>query len=205
MSDPGSENMICPKCGQFQSKADICSSCGVVVSKLRPRSSDTEREADTPDPGGALQSPKTLPAKAPKLHFVGGLAALAIAVAVLIGIFLLFAPKDMGIDELAEAKKSSVHFRGFRVAGKVVSDSYGSFMQVQSSDGRKLPSLKLEGNNSTASVTYDPETIKLDLNKGDSVTVTGSFERIPYYDFSGKYKQMTIAVARSIKVLDSNR
>jgi len=27
--------MICPKCGQFQEKADICSACGVVVAKVK--------------------------------------------------------------------------------------------------------------------------------------------------------------------------
>jgi hypothetical protein len=33
-------NMICPQCGQFQEKADICSSCGIVVAKFKAESAE---------------------------------------------------------------------------------------------------------------------------------------------------------------------
>lgn len=32
------DNMICPKCGQFQEKAIACSSCGVIVAKVKKAS-----------------------------------------------------------------------------------------------------------------------------------------------------------------------
>lgn len=32
------QNMICPKCGQFQEKAVSCSSCGVIVAKVKKTS-----------------------------------------------------------------------------------------------------------------------------------------------------------------------
>ena len=34
MSDSNSTNMICPKCGKFQEKADICIACGIVIAKV---------------------------------------------------------------------------------------------------------------------------------------------------------------------------
>jgi hypothetical protein len=33
------DNMICPKCGQFQEKAVACSSCGVIIAKIKLTSS----------------------------------------------------------------------------------------------------------------------------------------------------------------------
>ena len=41
-------NMLCPKCGLFQEKAEICSACGVIIAKLtrqqRPVISDTKHD-----------------------------------------------------------------------------------------------------------------------------------------------------------------
>ena len=35
------ENMICPKCGQFQEKAVSCNSCGVIIAKVKRKTSPT--------------------------------------------------------------------------------------------------------------------------------------------------------------------
>ena len=32
-------NMLCPKCGKFQEKAEVCSSCGIIVAKYNTESS----------------------------------------------------------------------------------------------------------------------------------------------------------------------
>jgi len=40
-------NMLCPKCGQFQEKADICSSCGIIVAKFKAES--TQKSSDNPN------------------------------------------------------------------------------------------------------------------------------------------------------------
>lgn len=41
-------NMLCPKCGLFQEKADICNSCGVIIAKLtrqqRPVASEKKHD-----------------------------------------------------------------------------------------------------------------------------------------------------------------
>ena len=39
-------NMLCPKCGKFQEKAEICSSCGIVVAKYKAESN----QQNTPAP-----------------------------------------------------------------------------------------------------------------------------------------------------------
>jgi len=45
MTEPASANMICPKCGQFQARADTCTACGVVIAKLRPEQPPTQAPA----------------------------------------------------------------------------------------------------------------------------------------------------------------
>ena len=45
-----SSNMICPSCQTFQPKAEICSSCGVIISKVQDAESNkvqrpTEKQA----------------------------------------------------------------------------------------------------------------------------------------------------------------
>jgi len=41
-------NMMCPKCGKFQEKAETCNSCGIVIAKFKPET-DTQSSGVTPD------------------------------------------------------------------------------------------------------------------------------------------------------------
>ena len=44
MSESNSTNMICPKCGQFQEKADICKACGIIIAKVRGEQTITQTQ-----------------------------------------------------------------------------------------------------------------------------------------------------------------
>ena len=37
-------NMLCPKCGKFQGKAEVCSSCGIIVAKFETKSTQQSSE-----------------------------------------------------------------------------------------------------------------------------------------------------------------
>lgn len=196
-SDSVATNMICPKCGKMQPKADICATCGIVVAKLRPPPSPSRKQAGKSagaDPGQAVdREPAALP-------LLARLAIGAVAGVVAIGIYLLFTPQDMQIDEFVTAKKSSFHMRGFRIEGVVV--PHRTYIQAQSSDGKELSSLKITGDGTAGYVTFDPDDVARTPRDGDHVRVTGSFQRVPYYDGRPVYKTMTMAFASSIEVME---
>ncbi len=46
MSESNGANMICPKCGQFQEKADTCNACGIVIAKVRGEQTVTKTQTE---------------------------------------------------------------------------------------------------------------------------------------------------------------
>ena len=46
MNEPDIRNMLCPKCGKFQPKAEICIECGVVIAKVRSKDSGKTQAKD---------------------------------------------------------------------------------------------------------------------------------------------------------------
>ena len=194
------ENMICPKCGKFQPKAENCEACGVIVAKLRKEATPTQTKDEPADvnPSAAV-SPDGVDQTVPELPKVAKIAIVSILIAVGVGVLVVITPKEMRIDEFVEAKKSSFHLRGFRIEGTV--EPHRSIIQTQSSDGTVLSSLKITGNDTTGYVTYDPSEITEKPKKGDYVTISGSFQSVPYFDGSQKHKKITMALATSIKLI----
>ena len=46
MTDPDIRNMLCPKCGEFQPKAEICIECGVVIAKVKSKDTGKAQAKD---------------------------------------------------------------------------------------------------------------------------------------------------------------
>jgi ribosomal protein L37E len=202
MSETTSTNMLCPKCGEFQPKAATCGACGVVIARFRDEPGAAQRQAD---PSAATVPRSSGDSSIPGSDAVSTAAqfvAVALGLVVSIGMYLAVTPKEMGIDEFVEAKKQSFHLRNFRIEGTVAPVPHESYLEAQSSDGRRLSSLKLSAKNATGYVTYDPEMVVRGLNEGDRIRVTGRFERVPYVDGTSQYKQITMALASSIKVIE---
>ena len=202
MSDPISTNMICPKCGAFQQKADTCSDCGVVVAKMRcePDAEQSNSEATAPGftSSSAILEDDELDGERTKIQVF----AIVVGIVICTCGYFVSTPVEMGLEEFVEAKKESFHVRNFKIAGTVAPDRYESIFQTQSSDGRKLASLKLTGNDTTGYVSFDPRTVSQDFDEGDFVEVTGRFQRVPFIDGRSQNKQITMAFASSIKVID---
>ncbi len=197
-SDPVATNMICPKCGKMQPKADICATCGVVVAKLRSPPGPSRKQAGKSagaDPGQAVEREPAA------LAFLARLIIGTVVGVVAISAYLLFTPVDMQIDEFVTAKKSSFHIRGFRIEGVVV--PHRTSILAQSSDGKELSFLKISGDGTAGYVTFDPDDVARTPLDGDHVRVTGRFERVPYYDGRPVYKTITMAFASSIDVMEN--
>lgn len=209
MSESVAENMVCPKCGHFQPKAEACSACGVYVAKLRPEpvapSTEAEPAAAAAAAGGvagaAAPAPRSpVEQEEAKPGFLAQVAAVAVVVALGVAYYFVAAPKDMSVAEFVEAKKTAPHFRDFRIEGTV--EPYREFLQVSTSSGKKLSSLKIVGDNASGVVSYIPEDITPEPRRGDRVRVTGSFQRIRVYHFGqNKPSSTNIAVASSIEVI----
>ncbi len=201
MSDENSMNMICPKCGQFQSKSDTCSACGVVVAKLQnPPVAGTPTEdpvpaASQPADADIIDEPQALPG-------VVRVVIAILAIAIVVGILYTITPREMTVAELVEGKKASFHVRDFKVQARVALDSSDSVVTIQSGDGRNMSSLKIEDGTTVAYVNYDPREISATPRKGDLVRVVGRFDSIPYVDGSRKRSTFYVALASSIKVLE---
>lgn len=199
-------NMICPECGQFQETAEVCARCGVVMSKVK------RQEAPSRDTEG-LQDPAPLARKSTAVASRKRAAALSTPAKVAIaGAFLvivsaaypLFTPQTMSIEEFIEVKKDSFHMRGFRIEG--IAEPYReTYLIAQRSDGKELSSMKVTAYDKTGYVTYDPDTLDFVPSKGDRVSVTGDFKRVPYYGLPGSgYRTMTMAYVTSIKLLETH-
>ena len=203
MSDPISTNMICPKCGAFQQKADTCNDCGVVVAKMRDEPDTTQNKSNLPVPGFTSSSASLeddeLDGERTKIQVF----AIVVGIVVCTCGYFVSTPVEMGLEEFVEAKKESFHVRNFKIAGTVARDPYESIFQAQSSDGRTLSSLKLLRNETSGYVSFDPRTVTQDFNEGDFVEVTGRFQRVPFIDGRSHNKQITMAFASSIKVVES--
>lgn len=198
MTETTSTNMICPKCGQFQEKADVCISCGVVIAKIKSEQPDTQESSPTPEHEPDQVSDHGTRQKPIKLSFPVKVAIAVSAILVCTGIYLIMAPKQMTIEEFIAAKKASVNFRDFRIEGKV--EPFKSVIETHSSDGKTLSTLKISRGETTGYVTYDPDRISELPAKGDYVSVTGRFQKVPFYDFSGKYKTTTVALVTSLTI-----
>ncbi len=202
MSEPVSTNVICPKCGKFQPKTDTCGGCGVIFAKIRdpqdnvddalertgPRNRCPSRALDSPD----LDSERT----------VTQVIALTIGIVVCSAGYLVNTPVEMDLYEFVAAKNGSFHMRNFLIKGTVAPEPEVSYIRTKSADGRDLASLKLAGNDATGYVTFDPREIKDELNAGDFVQVTGRFDSVPYINGRSQRKQITMAFASSIKVIE---
>lgn len=80
-----SSNMLCPNCGKFQQRAEICNHCGVVIAKVSTTSNDiTERKTVEKESGN-------LP--------LAKIAVIALITITIIGYFVF--PGDDTSDEVA--------------------------------------------------------------------------------------------------------
>ena len=196
MSENDSMNMICLKCGQFQPKADTCTSCGAVIAKLKKP--QTPAAEPVPESTGAniLGDGKN------SNVFVRILGIIAV-IAVCAGLLYVMTPREMILSEFVEAKKSGSQLRGFKIQGRVAADSSVSIVAVQSGDGQEMSSLKIEDSTSVAYVTYDSRDINSTLSEGDLVSIVGRFDSTTLVGGSPKPRRFFIALASSIEVLES--
>ena len=202
MSDPISTHMICPKCGAFQQKADTCNDCGVVVAKMRCEPDAEHGKSEDPIPGFTSSSASLEEDELDGERTKNQVFAIVIGIVVCTCGYVVSTPVEMGLEEFVEAKKESFHVRNFKIAGTVARNPYESIFQTQSSDGRTLSSLKLLRNETSGYVSFDPRTVAQDFNEGDFVEVTGRFQRVPYIDGRSQNKQIMMAFASSIEVID---
>lgn len=212
MSEPVSENMICPKCGQFQPRAETCSACGVIVAKLRPQTAAAATGA-APGQSVPVQSAASPEAPAPaapvspegagepsrELPLAGKIAVLGFFLVIMLLGLVAVIPKNMTISEFVEAKESSFHFRDFRIEGVV--EPYRSVVEVTLGD-KRLSSLKISANGTTSYLYFDSDEISPAPKKGNRVRARGNFENIPFYRMPGKLERITVAVATSIEILN---
>ena len=193
MSEPQSGNMICPKCGSFQKKADTCKSCGVIMAKVRKPAE--EETADDAADETVVQLPPVLE-PAPKLSLVARISIAAVLAGFAVFIYLAVVPVDMTLAEFSEAKKSDAHLRGFRVEGTV---SLGrSIISTQLSDGREMGTFKISNGDEWSFITYDPESTSYKPAEGDRVRVSGSFHTMPLLGGSPNIRTVTISTADRI-------
>lgn len=198
MTESNNSNMICPRCGQFQEKAEVCISCGVVIAKIKGEQPDTPESSPAPEHEPDQVSDRGTRQKPIKLSFPVKIAIATSAILVCTGIYLIMVPKEMTIEEFVAAKKASVNFRDFRIEG--TAEPFVSVIETHSSDGKTLSALKVSEGESTGYVTYDPNQVTELPSKGDYVRVSGRFQKVPYYDFTGKHKTITVALVTSLSI-----
>jgi hypothetical protein len=121
-----------------------------------------------------------------------------------VGFWYVVSPAEMSLSEFVSAKKSGGSFRSFEIQATVGLDEFPHVVEAQSTDGFRLSSLKLVGDNTMGYVTYDPRVFDVSPKVGDVVSITGRFERVPYYDGPAKPRTFTVASASSISILASS-